>query len=485
MQRERSGQVQVQVQVRQQGAGRFELGHALRVALRLAVAHVRNVVRVCAHRGAPCGMSVGARVAPLRACATGCVLASALSMGAAQAQPLGGLARLDVAQSSLSDLPGGGVALDLTLSQPVPYRVRIFDNPPRLALDFDRVDWAASGDVSLLGQASSVTGLHSGVAPVAGDGVGDTARGGPGAGMSRLLITMAGPFGVQSAGMRVADGTGVARIALRLMPVDAARFAQSLSPPEGIAPSAVADVPARAAPLGQRPTVVVLDPGHGGFDPGAERNGVRESDLMLTFARELHDAFIRAGDYRVVLTRAADVFVSLDGRVRAARAAGADVFLSLHADALEEGVATGATVYTLSEDASDAATATLAARHDRADLLAGVDLRHSDDVIANVLMSLARVETAPRTDRLAGAIIGAIGQGGVRLHSHPRQSGAFSVLRAPDIPALLLELGFLSSPRDRANLTDPVWRARVAQAIVAGVGDWLVADIADAERVRR
>lgn len=432
-------------------------------------------------RGAAFGTAFGSS---RRACAASVfatvfvtVLAGVLTTNAAQAQPLGALARLDVARSALSDLPGGGVALDLTLSQPVPYRLRLFDNPPRLAVDFDRVDWVASGDLTGLGKAGAVTGLQTGEVPGPGTGMGDAT------GMSRLMITMDGPFGVESAGMRVSGDTGTAHISLRLMPADAARFVQSLSPSEASPPPPPATP--RPAPLGQRPAVVVLDPGHGGFDPGAERDGVRESDLMLTFARELQEAFIRAGGYRVVLTREADVFVSLDGRLRAARAAGADVFLSLHADALEEGLATGATVYTLSEDASDAATATLAARHDRADLLAGVDLRHSDDVIANVLMSLARVETAPRTDRLAGTLVAAIGQGGIRLHSHPRQSGAFSVLRAPDIPALLLELGFLSSPRDRANLTDPAWRARMAQAIVAGVGDWLAADIADAQRVRR
>lgn len=394
---------------------------------------------------------------------------AALSARPVVAQPLGGFARLDAAQSALSDLPGGGVALDLMLSQPVPYRVRVYDNPPRLALDFDQVDWTRA-DLAQLGQAGAVVGLHTGQAP--------------GSGMSRLLMEMDGPFGVDSAGMTVLPESGAARVALRLMPMDADSFAATVSPPDTPAPATrVAAV--RPVPLGQRPAVVVLDPGHGGFDPGAQRDGVRESDLMLTFARELREAFARVGGFDVVLTRDADVFLSLDARVRAARAAGADLLLSLHADALEEGRAAGATVYTLSEAASDAATATLAARHNRADLLAGVDLRQSDDVIANVLMSMARVETAPRSDKLADALLVAMGQRDVRLHSQPRQSGAFAVLRAPDIPALLLEMGFLSSPRDRANLTDPDWRARMAQAIVAGVEAWIDADIADAVRVRQ
>ncbi len=126
---------------------------------------------------------------------------------------------------------------------------------------------------------------------------------------------------------------------------------------------------------------------------------------MLTFARELKEALVRDGGRHVVMTREEDVFVPLETRISIARAAGADVFLSLHADALAEGEAVGATIYTLSDEASDEASATLAERHDRDDLLAGVDLTEQDDLVAGVLMDMARTETAPRTDRLAEALV--------------------------------------------------------------------------------
>ncbi|MFN6977769.1 MAG: N-acetylmuramoyl-L-alanine amidase, partial [Gemmobacter sp.] len=205
----------------------------------------------------------------------------------------------------------------------------------------------------------------------------------------------------------------------------------------------------------------------------------------LQFARELADQLRRDGRFTVVLTREADVFVPLDGRVAIAHAAGADVFISLHADALAEGEATGATVYTLAEAASDAAAAALAERHDRDSLLAGVTLRGQDDLVARVLMDLARTETAPRSDRLADTLVAALRAAGLRLHRVPRRGAAFSVLRAPDIPSVLVELGYLSSAQDRARLSDAGWRQRMAAAMVAALADWAVADAAEAALLRQ
>ena len=224
------------------------------------------------------------------------------------------------------------------------------------------------------------------------------------------------------------------------------------------------------------PVVVVLDPGHGGIDPGAEREGQTEAKLMLTFARELKEALLRDGRFKVVMTRNEDVFVPLETRISIARAAGATVFLSLHADALAEGEAQGATVYTLAEEATDEAAQALAERHDRDDLLAGLDLSAQDDVVVTVLMDMARTETQPRVDRLAGHLVGAIKGAELRMHRHPHQQGGFSVLKSPDIPSALVELGFLSSARDLKRLEDPEWRARMAAALVAGLAAWAEED---------
>ena len=222
-------------------------------------------------------------------------------------------------------------------------------------------------------------------------------------------------------------------------------------------------------PLPEGRFVIALDPGHGGIDPGAEADGLREADLMLTFARELSEALIRTGVAEVVLTRNADVFVPLPERISVARAAQADVFLSLHADALANGTASGATVYTLSEEATDAASASLAEQHDRTDLLMGVDLTASDDGVAGVLMQLARLDTAPRSAALADAIVVAFSQADIPLHPRPRGEAGFSVLRAADIPSVLVEVGYMSTPADLERLRDPAWRQSAQDAIVAAI----------------
>jgi N-acetylmuramoyl-L-alanine amidase len=229
---------------------------------------------------------------------------------------------------------------------------------------------------------------------------------------------------------------------------------------------------------GGGPVTVVLDPGHGGIDPGAEADGQTEADLILTFARVLKEELVRDGGFSVVMTREDDSFVPLEARTSIARAAEADVFISLHADALAEGEATGATVYVLSDDATDEAAQALAERHDRDDLLAGVDLTGTDDLVATVLMDMARTETTPRMERLASALAASIQDAGLKMHRHPIQAAGFSVLKSPDIPSVLVEVGFMSSPRDLARLQDPAWRTEMAAAITAGLRDWAAEDAA-------
>jgi N-acetylmuramoyl-L-alanine amidase len=294
-------------------------------------------------------------------------------------------------------------------------------------------------------------------------------------GWSRLVLELDAPMIVGRAGMVTGDAVAVE---LTLTPADPARFATQAALPEPAdwALPVPADVPV-LPPRGEGPLIVVLDPGHGGIDPGAERDGATEADLMLTFARELKELLLREG-FQVVLTRNEDVFVPLETRSSIARSAGAHVFISLHADSLEEGEAVGATIYTLSDDASDAASQALAERHDRDDLLAGIDLSAQDDVVASVLMDMARTENAPRTDRLALALESAIKGAELRMHRHPRQEAGFSVLKAPDIPSVLVELGFLSSDRDLARLQDKDWRAKMAEAMVTALQAWAAEDAA-------
>lgn len=368
------------------------------------------------------------------------------------AQDLSALARLDPARSVLAD-DGDGIALQLGLSQPVPWRVRVLADPPRAVLDFREVDFAAIGDL-----------------PRASDRVAGLRAGSVRAGWSRLVLELSGPFTITTAAMETG---GAPTITLRLDPATDEAFAAAAAQPEpaGWALPDPADLPPPAR-RGDGPLVVVLDPGHGGVDPGAEREGETEANLMLSFARELKEVLIRDGNFDVILTRDEDVFVPLETRISIAREAAAHVMLSLHADALAEGEAEGATLYLLAEEATDEAARALAERHDRDDLLSGVDLTQQDDLVATVLMDMARTETAPRTERLAASMETAIKGAGLVMHRHPIQSGGFSVLKSPDIPSILIETGFMSSKADLDRLRDPVWRAAMAGAIRDGLKAW-------------
>jgi N-acetylmuramoyl-L-alanine amidase len=377
---------------------------------------------------------------------------------AAGAETLSALARLEAAASSIAATGEAGrdLAVTLAISQPVPWRVRVLDGPPRLILDVREVDWTPVGQVPET--APQVAALRAGIFR---------------AGWSRLVLELGQPMLVQSAVMDTAAGQGaVIRLALApATPGDFAAAAALPEPPEWALPQPAA-LPEALPPRLDGPIVVVLDPGHGGIDPGAERDGQKEAELMLGFARDLKEILLRDGRFQVVMTREEDVFVPLETRISIARAAGADVFLSLHADAIAEGEAQGATIYTLADAASDAASEALAERHDRDDLLAGVDLSAQDDVVASVLMDMARAETAPRTARLAVALEGAIKAAGLKMHRHPHQEAGFSVLKSPDIPSALVELGFLSSARDLKRLEDKDWRAKMAEALRQALLSW-------------
>jgi N-acetylmuramoyl-L-alanine amidase len=381
-----------------------------------------------------------------------------LFAGTGAAQDLTALARFDPAASSIVDTDDG-VTLHLALSQSTPWRVRILDQPPRVVLDFREVDWTGIGEMP---QTSAlVKALHAG-----------TFR----PGWSRLVLELSRPMIVTKAGMLTGADTAVE---VTLASADSVTFARQAGQPDpdGWALPKATPLPEPATP-GQGPLIIVLDPGHGGIDPGAERDGHTEARLMLTFARELKDLLLRDGGAEVILTRDDDVFVPLEARISAARAAGATLLLSLHADSLAEGEAVGATIYTLSAGASDAASQALAERHNRDDLLAGIDLSAQDDLVAGVIMNMARNETAPRTGRLAIALETAIKGADIKMHRHPRQEAGFSVLKSPDIPSVLVELGFLSSAADLKRLTDRDWRAKMALALRDGIRAWAAEDAA-------
>lgn len=349
----------------------------------------------------------------------------------------------------VSDRWWGGAEVSLDLSGATPWRLSLASEPPRLVLSFE--DAVAAGEVAVEGDNAGP------VAVVAEDGA------------LRVEVGLSGPMAVEEAGLVVAP-VG-ARLVVTLASTDAESFA---------ALSAAGAVPETefSGPGDDDRFVVALDPGHGGVDPGAERGGAREADLMLALGLELQAALEAAG-VEAVLTRDGDRFVALSERITRARAEGADVLLSLHADALAADAAAGASVYVLAAGAGDAASRRMAERHGGGDLIAGLDLAGQGADVATALMEVARAETGPASVRLAEALVSAMREGGVAVNGRPLREGEFAVLAAADLPSVLLETGFLSDEADRARLTSPAGRASLAAAVASALVGW-----AEAEELR-
>jgi N-acetylmuramoyl-L-alanine amidase len=220
--------------------------------------------------------------------------------------------------------------------------------------------------------------------------------------------------------------------------------------------------------------VIVIDPGHGGKDPGALGRLHKEKDLTLRFAKALKKALAKTGKFQVYLTRDKDRFIALKSRVDIARKHKAHLFISLHADSNPNKKAKGLSIYTLSETASDAESAALAARENKSDIIDGIDLGEADEDVADILIDLLQRETMSKSNALAEMLINALKRRVALLHRSHRFAG-FRVLKAPDTPSVLIELGFLSSRDDERRLASPAYRAQVASALTKGITRYLAA----------
>jgi N-acetylmuramoyl-L-alanine amidase len=332
-----------------------------------------------------------------------------------------------------------------------------------LVVDFREADWTGVKASDVLTQPGRISDLRFGPFQP---------------GWSRLVADLAEPMIPREIGMPIDKESGRATLEITLESADEETFAEASGAP--VDPSWTMALAAPPKPNSTDPRKrfrVVLDPGHGGIDPGAERDGVTEKDLMLSFALSLRDILVRDG-IDVVMTRDSDIFVALENRVAFAHQAEGNLFISLHADVLQQGGAKGATVYTLSDEASDTATEHLAARHNRSDIIAGADLTGSDDQVAGILLDLARQETEPRSVAAAKALTAGMKAAGGPMNRHPIRNAGFSVLKSADIPSVLIEIGFLSSERDLSNLRDPIWRAVMVSAIADSIAKWRDTDAA-------
>lgn len=210
---------------------------------------------------------------------------------------------------------------------------------------------------------------------------------------------------------------------------------------------------------------MVIDPGHGGVDPGTIGvSGTEEKEITLAAAKELKRQLEIGGRYKAVLTRDSDIFLPLRERVQIARNAHAQLFISLHADSIGTRSFSGSSVYTLSEKASDAETAALAARENKADVIAGADLSDYPGEVAGILIDLAQRETKNDSIKYARLLTGQLDRNGHVLE-HGLRAAGFAVLKAPDVPSVLLEMGYLSNPKEERELRDPRYRAKLMAAV--------------------
>lgn len=236
-------------------------------------------------------------------------------------------------------------------------------------------------------------------------------------------------------------------------------------------PAKPAKVSKQVKPLARPPgkPVIVIDPGHGGVDPGCiGPDGTQEKDITLAMAQTIKARLQKSGKYVVKLTRDDDRFIMLHKRVEIARRAGASLFISIHADSAPDQYARGVSLYTVSENASDRETAALANRENKSDVLAGIDLSDERDDVAGILISLAERDTMNRSATLADVLVTSLDDH-VRLLPNSHRFAGFAVLKAPDVPSVLIETGFLSHPNEEKLLKSKAYREKIAAAVSNGV----------------
>ena len=384
---------------------------------------------------------------------------------------------------------GGLTQITVDLSRRAEYRALFLNEPMRLVVDFPALDFRLN-DVT-----HSPRGVIAGYRYGQFDGE-----------TSRLVFDLSAPARIRKVGYTLPSAKKAQQLILELERTSPIEFQAAIQPwaPSGSDLKQAAGESARASdspqlaaapgsriavlpkptpaavPLPPRPEatkpserrsgdkrVIVIDPGHGGVDPGAiGARGTMEKNVTLGISREVKRQLEATGRYRVHLTRDSDVFIRLRDRVAKARAVNADLFVSIHADSIGNRHTSGASIYTLSETASDSEAAALAQRENRADIIAGVDLSHETPEVATILIDLAQRETNNQSAILAGVLVQELAHDVPLLPAKPHRFAGFAVLKAPDIPSILVELGYLSNPAEERLLNRQQHRMKVAAGVV-------------------
>ena len=362
-------------------------------------------------------------------------------------------ARLIKENSFAKDRFFGGIEINLQLSQGVPYKIWMDRDPLSLIIDFNVLNFNGI-DLEKINQSKNIKSIE--IKEL------DTE-------WSRLSFHLADYWAIENTEMSISPQDNSASLSIFLKSISEGVFSLTDKPNKDFSRNKISAIE-------NNDFVVVLDPGHGGRDPGAEAGGYRESSLMLELAEAVKESLIRNTDFKVVLTRTEDKFLSLEDRITIASQSDANLFISLHADAVIEGEASGTTVYLLSDKATDKMSAQLASRHDRSEILRGVDLSGLDSQVASLLLDMARQETKPRSEAVASFILKVFKEKITELSSQPLRYAAFSVLKSPDIPSILIEAGFMSTSSDLQNLTTEKWRREFADSLTEAISRWYVRD---------
>lgn len=390
-----------------------------------------------------------------------CAAASLTGLSPAVAQPR-------VVDVRIGD-HAGATRLVLEMTEPASPEISVLSAPNRVVLDLPEVAWALPMN-AVTARGGVIESFRFGVFT---------------AGRSRMVLDVKAPVLVKSAFMIEPRGAQRFRFVVDLeraaapgrnpAPRVAQQAQRSPAPPAAEQQVAVArplPMPP-AAPTPPKPRapgdgrhLVVIDAGHGGVDPGTiGKGGTYEKDVTLAMARVLKKRMEATGRYRVVLTRDSDVFIALRDRVTLARSGGAEMFISLHADANPNHAVRGGAVYTLSEVASDKEAELLAAKENKADLIAGIDLSHENPEVTSILLDLAQRETKNYSARFAAMLVEELGRS-VRLLGNSHRFAGFAVLKAPDVPSVLVEMGYLSNRAEEKLLNQADHRRKLADGIV-------------------
>ncbi len=388
--------------------------------------------------------------------AVACLLASVPLTGLVQAQPKAEPRpqnEYPVATDARIEQSGETVRLTMMLSASVAVDAWVQATPDRVIVELPSTNFQIQPSAKR--SAGFVSGYRYGLFT---------------ADKARIIIDLAHPATIAKAEVKTVRG-GFGELTIELKKTARADFLAEAGKVLKPAPAMPARAPAAKA-AGETRRTIVIDPGHGGIDPGATVAAIAEKAVVLAFGRALKEQLEGNGRYRVVMTRDDDRFVSLGDRVQIGRSEQADLFISIHADSLTQAQEVrGATVYTRSERATDAEAARLAAKENEADAVAGLETSEELQDVAGILMDLARRETRTFTGVFARNLVEKLG-GSIKMHKIPLRSARFWVLSAPDVPSVLIELGYMSSPKDAELLNSPEWRGKAVTAVSVAIDDY-------------